>query len=95
VDRRDFLKRLLGTAAGVALASTYDLEKLLWVPKPMITVPALNIDQLNAIVLKEIMPGIVDNFFKSTPLLQYMKERHAKTFHGEPIQSNSVWRLPA
>jgi hypothetical protein len=39
VNRRDFIARLLGTAAGAALGATLDLDKLLWVPKPIITVP--------------------------------------------------------
>jgi len=37
MQRRDFLKLLLGTA----IAEVVDVEKLLWVPKPIITVPAL------------------------------------------------------
>lgn len=40
MNRRDFIARLLGTAAGAALGATLDLDKLLWVPKPIITVPA-------------------------------------------------------
>lgn len=35
-QRRDFLKLLLSTA----LAEAVDVEQLLWVPKPIITVPA-------------------------------------------------------
>lgn len=41
MNRRDFIARLLGGAAGAALAATVDLEQLLWVPKPIITVPAM------------------------------------------------------
>lgn len=36
-DRRSFLKSLLA----LPIAATLDVEKLLWVPKPIITVPAL------------------------------------------------------
>lgn len=32
MNRRDFLARLLSSAAGAAVASTLDLDKLLWVP---------------------------------------------------------------
>lgn len=32
MHRRDFLARLLAGATGAALAATFDLEKLLWVP---------------------------------------------------------------
>jgi len=41
MGRRDFLARLLGSAAGAAIASTVDLDRLLWVPTPIITVPAM------------------------------------------------------
>lgn len=37
VNRRDFLKLLLATP----LAATVDVEQLLWVPKPIIVVPAM------------------------------------------------------
>lgn len=37
MNRRVFLQSLMVAAAG----STFDLERLLWVPKPMITVPAM------------------------------------------------------
>jgi hypothetical protein len=39
MDRRDFLKILLATP----VAATYDFEHLLWVPKPMVIVPATRI----------------------------------------------------
>jgi len=39
MDRRDFLKILLATP----VAATYDFEQLLWVPKPMVIVPAKSI----------------------------------------------------
>ncbi len=37
MQRRDFLKLLLSTP----IAAELDVEKLLWVPKPIITVPTL------------------------------------------------------
>ena len=41
MNRRAFLELLAHGALGAAVASTFDLEKLLWVPKPMVTVPAM------------------------------------------------------
>lgn len=41
ISRRSFIKFLIGTAAGAALAETIDVERLLWVPTPIITVPEL------------------------------------------------------
>lgn len=40
-SRRTFLQRFAAAIAGTAAASTFDLERLLWVPTPIITVPAL------------------------------------------------------
>ena len=37
LSRRDWLKQLLA----LPIAATLDVEKLLWVPKPIVTVPAL------------------------------------------------------
>lgn len=38
MNRRNFLQLL---AASGAFAATFDIEKLLWVPKPMIVVPEM------------------------------------------------------
>lgn len=40
LGRRDFLRRLLTGAAGMAIGAELDIDRLLWVPKPIITVPA-------------------------------------------------------
>lgn len=42
IDRRTFLRRLgFGTVAAAAAAnSLFDVERLLWIPRPMIMVPA-------------------------------------------------------
>ena len=41
MNRRDLLTRLLTGAAGLAIGAELDIERLLWVPKPIITVPAM------------------------------------------------------
>lgn len=40
LNRRDFLLRALAAAPALALADL-DVERLLWVPKPMVTVPSM------------------------------------------------------
>lgn len=40
MNRRDFLRLMLATAA----AESVDFEKLLWTPKPIITVPAIPVN---------------------------------------------------
>ena len=41
MDRRSFLRLLGSGAVGAAIGAELDLERLLWVPKPIITVPAM------------------------------------------------------
>lgn len=41
MDRRLFLRRLASGLVGATIAPDIDLERLLWVPKPMIVVPAM------------------------------------------------------
>lgn len=41
-SRRDFLRRAIAGGVGLAtVGAEFDLERLLWVPKPMVTVPAM------------------------------------------------------
>lgn len=44
MNRRDFLRRVLSGAAGLAIGADLDVERLLWVPKPIITVPAMPVE---------------------------------------------------
>lgn len=87
IDRRSFLRALLATP----LALELDVERLLWMPRPIITVPALRavtMAEINAITLQTILPGVVDNFFKSTPLLEYLKRG---SYVGD---GRRVWEIP-
>lgn len=43
VNRRDFLARLGFGAAGLIVGAELDLERLLWVPKPIISVPDVSL----------------------------------------------------
>lgn len=78
-DRRSFLRSLLA----LPLAAELDLEKLLWVPKPMIVVPrlpsrGLNYAEITEIAYRQVMPGIIDAYFRSNPLLAslQLKQRY-------------------
>lgn len=46
---------------------------------------ALNYDALTALTQKKYVPKIIDNFFKSNPLLVYMKERQSQFPGGHKI----------
>lgn len=54
---------------------------------------AIQLDEINTATTKYIMPGIVDNFFKSDPLLAYLKKNRWKVWEGGPqIQENYLFK---
>jgi hypothetical protein len=58
-DRRTFLRLMLATAAAEAV----DFEKLLWTPRPIVTVPALPLEILDQTVA---IPGTYGAIQRST-----------------------------
>lgn len=54
---------------------------------------AINLDEINTLSVKKIMPGVVDNFFKNDPLLAFLKKNRYKVWTGGPqIQENFLFR---
>ncbi len=53
---------------------------------------AILLDEVNTITQKTIMPGVVDNFFKSGPLMAYLKSRFTRRWVGPLIQENYLFR---
>lgn len=51
----------------------------------------INLDPINTAATKNIMPGLADNFFKSDPLLEFMKNRHHVYPGGPQIQENFLY----
>lgn len=92
LTRRAFLRKLWLGAAALPIAAELDWERLLWVPKPIITVPGSMLDEINAIAIAHIMPAIEDDFFKSVPLLEYLKRRNRFPVASPLIQENFSWR---
>lgn len=75
LTRRALLRHLLT----LPLAATLDLERLLWVPGQLVTVPAMRVplDEITWVTCAQILPHIQDIFFQSTPLLAYLQRpRH-------------------
>lgn len=72
-SRRAFLRTLLS----LPIAATVDVERLLWTPSPLIVVPRLvrsvTIDEINRVTMAAIFPGVVDQFFTATPILEYVR----------------------
>lgn len=73
MNRRDFLRFLIAAP----IAAELDVEKLLWVPRPIVTVPGLSayplgtlltLDEINAITHDVVFPGLADAFFRPARL---------------------------
>lgn len=52
---------------------------------------APNLDPINTVATKRIMPSLADNFFKNDPVLAFLKTRH-QTWDGFQIQENFVFK---
>lgn len=54
--------------------------------------PQPNLDEINTLTTKTIMPGIVDDFFKNDPLLQFFKRNRYFPYVGGPlVQENFLY----
>ena len=88
-DRRTFLRALLA----LPIAATFDVEKLLWVPKAIITVPAMPTNDvaelladLNRVTWQEVRGGVVRDLsdtMRHTALVHYLDQRHP-TWRTDP-----------
>ena len=84
MDRRTLLKTLLG----LPIALTLDVEALLWTPRTLVTVPAVRavtLAEINAVMCARVIPGIVDNFFKASPMLEYLTQRAVSSLLTEEL----------
>jgi len=53
---------------------------------------AIQLDDVNTTVTKEIMPGVVDGYFKAGPLIAMMKARFTRKWIGPQIQENFMYK---
>lgn len=51
----------------------------------------IQLDPVNTVATKRIMPGVVDNFFKQGPVIAYMKTRFNRKWTGPQIQENFMY----
>ena len=52
----------------------------------------IQFDDVNTVATKTIMPGIVDNFFKSGPVIALLKSRFTRRWVGPLIQENFLFK---
>lgn len=49
---------------------------------------AIQLDDVNTVVTKEIVPGVVDGYFKAGPFIAMCKARFNRKWIGPQIQEN-------
>jgi hypothetical protein len=49
---------------------------------------AIQLDDINTVVTKEIAPGVVDGYFKAGPCIALSKKRFTRKWIGPQIQEN-------
>ena len=52
------------------------------------------LDELNTVTQKMIMPGVADNYFRSGPLMAKLKTRFTRRWNGPQIQENFLYDAP-
>jgi hypothetical protein len=81
--RREFLK-LGGVAAGAVLLGVPVLAEAPVVAAPVVGMGPVSLNELNHLTKVHILPGIADNFFRSSPLLSAMKKKSYRG--GRPFE---------
>lgn len=61
-------------------------------PLSLFLIGAVQLDDVNTITTKDIMPGVADNFFKSGPVTAYMRTRFNRKWVGPQIQENYLYK---
>lgn len=58
----------------------------------LIAFGAIQLDDVNTVTTKQIMPGVVDGYFKAGPLVAMMKARFTRRWIGPQIQENFMYK---
>ncbi len=53
---------------------------------------AINLDDTNTVVTKQIQPGIVDGYFRAGPVIAMAKSRFTRKWTGNQLQDNFMYR---
>lgn len=56
---------------------------------------APQLDEVNTVTQKKILPGVVDNYFKAGPVTAMLKTRFTRRWSGPQIQENFLYDAPA
>jgi subtilisin family serine protease len=59
---------------------------------PFLVIGAIQLDDVNTVTTKEIMPGVVDGYFKAGPVIAMAKARFTRKWVGPQIQENFMYK---
>jgi len=59
---------------------------------PLFIIGAIQLDDVNTVTTKEIMPGVVDGYFKAGPVIAMAKARFTRRWVGPQIQENFMYK---
>lgn len=92
MDRRNFLRTMLGVAAATALPSeVFPFRKIFLPAAPEIIAPPLLLSSISAIELESFAHQIPDLFFNPSPFFSYIS-RCTPTARGIEVHSQEVGR---
>lgn len=92
LSRRGFLGLLLAApVAGPLLELLPAAPPLQFTPKYYSVSVPISLDELNAVTLRAIMPGVSDAYFKSDPLLAYLQERPGRGAADPGFKNSPRW----
>ena len=74
-DRRSFL-RLFGLAAAAHAVPLPSIDQIFETAQGEEEFAAVSLDEINELTARYILPGLIDNYFKSDPILAYLKRQH-------------------
>lgn len=56
---------------------------------------APQLDEVNTVTQKKILPGVIDNYFKAGPVIAMLRTRYNRRWNGPQIQENFLYDSPA
>jgi hypothetical protein len=79
-------------AFAVWLLTLYLHPDLALLGAPLLVIGAIQLDDINTVTTKEIVPGVVDGYFKAGPYIAMAKARFTRKWIGPQIQENFMYR---
>jgi hypothetical protein len=67
-------------------------DRDLLAPLSLLVIGAIQLDDVNTVTTKEIMPGVVDGYFRAGPVIAMCKARFTRKWIGPQIQENFMFK---